>query len=360
MLRGGSHGCSGAGTLFPNKGITLEGLEAFLSSYEREITETTTTSDVCHATVKILTVTPGWTCVATLTNAEKSWYKHQYVNNETGEKRDTSPPGSSSYLDLLQKDPQTAVYVGRPTIFLSHAWTYKFRNLVAALRTYVDALPADAPPPFFWFDVFSIDEHATQQFTQEWWSTTFMYAIEGIGHTLMMLSPWDKPIPLDRAWCLWEMYSTHKTRATFSVCLGPEEQRAFEEAILDDFDVVFKVFAGIDVKNSKAGKKEDQKMIMDAVRATVGFSALNALAFEHMRGWIFEVARNLATCEGVENLWKKGQVANMLDSFGLRDEAKALYLEVIAGRTEHYGPTHTETLKAKENLDRCNSAYPDW
>ena len=124
-----------SGPAFPNKGITLEGLEAFLSSYEREITETTTTSDVCHATVKILTVTPGWTCVATLINPEKSWYKHQYVNNETGEKRDTSPAGSSSYLDLLQKDPQTAVYVGRPTIFLSHAWTYKFRNLLAALRS---------------------------------------------------------------------------------------------------------------------------------------------------------------------------------------------------------------------------------
>ena len=89
---------------------------------------------------------------------------------------------------------------------------------------------------------------------------------------------------------------------------------------------------------------------MDAVRATVGFSALNALAVEHMRVWIFEVARNLATCEGVENLWKKRQVGVLFWRFGFLVEAKTLYLEVIAGHTETLGPTHTKTLMSKANL----------
>ena len=31
-------------------------------------------------------------------------------------------------------------------------------------------------------------------------------------------------------------------------------------------------------------------------------------------------------------------------------EAKELYREVIAGRTEHYGPRHVETLTSKMNL----------
>ena len=57
--------------------------------------------------------------------------------------------------------------MGRPTVFLSHAWTFSFTNVVEAVKRLVESQPADAPPVFVWFDVFSIDEHATQGFTQE-------------------------------------------------------------------------------------------------------------------------------------------------------------------------------------------------
>ena len=50
------------------------------------------------------------------------------------------------------------------------------------------------------FDTFSIDEHATQTLPQEWWGTAFKDAIGSIGHTVMLLAPWDKPVPLTRAW----------------------------------------------------------------------------------------------------------------------------------------------------------------
>ena len=71
------------------------------------------------------------------------------------------------------------------------------------------------------FDCFSIDEHASQAQPPEWWSTTFkarhlahalpppaplappsrlrrQESIRDVGHTLMVLSPWDRPIPLTR------------------------------------------------------------------------------------------------------------------------------------------------------------------
>eukprot|EP01048_Picozoa_sp_COSAG05_P006296 COSAG05_NODE_403_length_10204_cov_874.669372_6_plen_233_part_00 len=177
----------------------------------------------------------GWVCEPELINAEKRWYNHRYVNvADPSITADQAPPGTRSFLQKLAADPQTAHFVGVPTVFLSHAWTYKFRNVITAIRNYVEALPARAPQPFFWFDCFSIDEHATQSLTQGWWSTTFQDAIRDIGATLMVLSPWDNPLPLTRAWCLWELFSTHKVDATFHICLGPEEQRAFEHAITHD------------------------------------------------------------------------------------------------------------------------------
>ena len=135
------------------------------------------------------------------------------------------------------QDPETASYVGTPNVFVSHAWQYNFLELLDALGEFVgapkqelagllddeyhdslfDTIDTDLDSArqrteiFFWFDCFVIDEHATQSLTQEWWKTTFTECIARIGHTVMVLSPWNAPIPLTRAWCLWEIYSTVKT-----------------------------------------------------------------------------------------------------------------------------------------------------
>eukprot|EP01051_Picozoa_sp_SAG22_P023058 SAG22_NODE_5784_length_953_cov_1.014052_2_plen_95_part_00 len=87
---------------------------------------------------------------------------------------------------------------------------------------------------FFWFDCFAIDEHAAQNFTPEWWDTTFKEAIGKIGHTVMILLPWDDPTPLKRAWCLWELLCTFQKKADFSVCFGPTQLAAFEEVLKAD------------------------------------------------------------------------------------------------------------------------------
>ena len=50
----------------------------------------------------------------------------------------------------------------------------------------------------------------------------------------MMISPWSEPLPLRRAWCIWELFCTESVGAPFDVCLGPAEQAAFETAVLGD------------------------------------------------------------------------------------------------------------------------------
>ena len=55
-------------------------------------------------------------------------------------------------LAVLKADDRTARFVGRPTHFLSHAWTYLLLGLVGALESFVARLPEGAPEPFFWFD----------------------------------------------------------------------------------------------------------------------------------------------------------------------------------------------------------------
>ena len=315
-----------------NTGISLAGILYCIDLFRRtgSITDSTTTSDLCHAHIKPATAPRGWRDEPRLIDAEKRWYEHSYVEEATGSRHSAPPRGTRSMCSRLAADPSTARFVGRPTHFLSHAWLYKILNVVAGLQNFAGSLPADAPESFYWFDTFAIDEHASQDRPQEWWSTTFQQAIEMMGHTVMVLSPWDAPQPLTRSWCLWELYCTYNARIPFSVCLGPDERRAFEAAILEDPDVVFDAFSKISVKDAKAGTQSDEDMIRATVEEQVGFSRLNAIAFEQMRNWIFGECRTIAAeAEGLEDLWKKAQIANLMHRFKLLPEAKELFHEVF-------------------------------
>eukprot|EP01047_Picozoa_sp_COSAG01_P102419 COSAG01_NODE_32012_length_587_cov_5.768443_1_plen_191_part_10 len=133
---------------YARHGIAVEALEAFLREHTERgaLTADSTTSDACHALVKPATVPPGWVdepeplTIDAHGNDIRSrcWYKHRYRRREGGEAQGTAPPGTRSYCQLLLDDPATAHLVGRPTIFFSHAWLYKFANVVAALRAFVD------------------------------------------------------------------------------------------------------------------------------------------------------------------------------------------------------------------------------
>ena len=245
---------------------------------------------------------PGWTDEPTHIRYDKKgndvsangWYKHQYICGATGAKQSAAPDGTRSMCQVLKDDPSTSHFVGRPTIFLSHAWLYLILTVLDALELFVAALPEGAPDPFFWFDCFSLDQHAQSGQGPEWWRGTFLRAIGEIGHTVMVLSPWDNPIPLTRAWCLWELYCTHKMKARFSVCVGSDQREALERAVLKDFDILFEVFSKISVEHAAASNEDDERWIKQVVRKEIGYRGLDAIAFAEMREWVFGVARELA------------------------------------------------------------------
>ena len=342
-------------------GLTVGGLRHVAKEFG--IGADVTTSDLCQLHIKGRTLPPHYTSEPRLVDATNRYYNHTYYHTpDEGSapvQCEGPPTDTCSMAEVMLRNPSTARFVGKPTHFLSHAWLYRFLNLVAALEAYVAVLPPGEPEPFFWFDCLVLDQHANNGEGSDWWSETFLRAIGAIGHTVMMLSPWDNPIPLTRAWCLWELYCTHQADVEFSVCLGPDERAAFERAIVKDPSVVLDAFSQIDVAAARAGNARDEAMIKQAVCAQVGFEQLNAIAFARMREWILGVARELftglrvGTAEGKEEdegkeFWRmKWAVPKLFRLFGELAEAKALYQEVLAGKIAHFGARHIETLQSK-------------
>ena len=113
----------------------------------------------------------------------------------------------------FESDKERHAHIGQATAFVSHAWGHQFLDVIAALEDYDSRQPV---PTFFWFDIFSNNQHKTAARDFSWWQTVFRDNIGKLKKTLLVLE-WDNPKPLTRAWCLWEMVSTVNTGSDFQV-----------------------------------------------------------------------------------------------------------------------------------------------
>ena len=103
-----------------------------------------------------------------------------------------------SYVDYLVKHKDPSV-VSKAQVFVSHAWKYTFTDVVNALCNHFES----KPDIFIWFDLFSNNQIKAPNLDFDWWSGTFKNAIEDLGHVVMVISPWNNPVPFTRAWCLF-------------------------------------------------------------------------------------------------------------------------------------------------------------
>jgi hypothetical protein len=152
--------------------------------------------------------------------------------------------------------------IGIPDVFISHAWKYKFRDFVDALVSYF------GKDTYVWLDFVCCNQHKAASYPFEWWTGSFKSAISSIGKTVMVLAPWNNPIPLTRGWCIWELYSTIDSEGCeFDITMTPESERAF----MNDIDTnptveISKMLGTIDCANSECFKEEDKTGIHSAVK----------------------------------------------------------------------------------------------
>jgi hypothetical protein len=192
-------------------------------------------------------------------------------------------PYQSSFCEYLLCTEPSRVGVGK--VFISHAWKQKFLEVVEALQRYF----VDCPDIMIWFDLFSNNQHKAPGRNFHWWSNTFKIAISEFGQTVMVFAPWNDPIPLTRAWCIWELYCTIETNCRFGIATSSIGEEQFIKNIENGTEnAVNSMLATIDCVNSNCFIPHDKNQIHEAIQRTVGFSTLNARIFEVMRQWIIE------------------------------------------------------------------------
>lgn len=119
------------------------------------------------------------------------------------------------------------------------------------------------------------------------------------GHVVMVLAPWDDPLPLTRAWCLFELYCSIESNCKFEVAMSRMQMMDFSENITHHAqESISRMLAAIDCEQSQCHKIDDQIRIFDVVRCTDGFQNINSLIFELLRDWVVVATQSLiADCE---------------------------------------------------------------
>lgn len=80
-------------------------------------------------------------------------------------------------------------------------------------------------------------KNATENKPPGYFFTAFREAVRAIGRTVLVMEPIENPVPLTRAWCVWEIFCTVDSGAQLRVALPPSERSKFDHIILHRFQV---------------------------------------------------------------------------------------------------------------------------
>jgi len=219
-------------------------------------------------------VNPEWTTADVCTN---------FVKPETKEKQ-------VAYYNLCpdETDEKGNKVIGKANYFCSHAWKYKFVNVVNALEIFCENEGLVPEETYIWFDLFINNQHMAPNLSYKWWCENFKEAIRSFGKVVLVIEPWTDPTPIKRAWCLWEIFCTIDTGSEFHVAMCEEQHKDFKLRLVSDFENIRTSLSKIDARRADAWDKSDRDKIFAAIENAVGFAKLNERVISKMREWLLK------------------------------------------------------------------------
>ncbi|KAJ3241343.1 Kinesin light chain 3 [Chytriomyces hyalinus] len=269
-----------------------------------------------------------------------------------------------SVVDTLIIEGRSDV-VSEAKWFVSHAWKYQFLDVIDALTDFAAKKAIPSNEFIIWFDLFSNSQHETANKPFEWWENTFMSAIKKMGQVVMVLIPWSDPVPLTRAWCIFEIYSTVKTGSVFDVAMPSYDQVGLIAALRSNPRELYDLIAKFESRNAEATNPVDKDRIFQVIAETVGFNTLDTMVLDVFRGWAESLMSELVDylvetkAEPARALLLQWSLASLYRLNGKLALAFELHRSVYRERLKMLGPDHFDTLVSMNNMIECAIESPD-
>lgn len=254
---------------------------------------------------------------------------------------------SCSYTDFLQRNRSRfndRPAAGRATAFVVYCRQYLFADFVAALSELHDK--------YFWIDMWSQDQHELiEDPIDAKWFASFETTVKEIAYTVAVFDKWDKPMPLSRLWCMYELAVASRCYVAFGIVLLPQGatelsqalpvqykdlaqsvEANFSSACIEDDDERSLLIDALDHSTLVERQGEVQSMLQDWL-ADQGQKVLRSMSSE-----------SRATSELAE------QLAHQLKQLGRLAEALPIMRQRLAGAKMKYGEGSKESFACMHAL----------
>lgn len=242
--------------------------------------------------------------------------------------------------------------------FISHAWNYKFLDVVDAL-SYTFRRLDESEDVIVWFDLFSLHQSGKREtIPYEFLSSQFLKNVAVIKNVMMVADNWQFPFTLTRAWCVFELYSCHTCKGRFELAMTESVTADFKEAVdsakyattLAKAGNLRKTFG--ELKTEKCDALVDKDTIQKAISENVegGFNGLDRIVIDSLLKYIFHFSN-----------YKKEEEATLTRVTGLifedvgRVELAMEYFEKALGLREQRKVGASTICTSKIDISRLKS-----
>lgn len=182
-----------------------------------------------------------------------------------------------------------------------------------------------------------------------------MNAIQTRGNILMVILPWNNPIPLTRAWCVFELYACERTNSCFEVSTPPSERKRFLDGMAGNVRAFNNTLAAIKSVNSKSFLPTDRERIFEVIKEEVGFPLLEALVLRVFEKWMVcslkeQVELAVDSGDEAELVRWKSALGDLHFQMGDYSPAERLFRESYAMAQSRFGEDHRKTLDVMNGL----------
>lgn len=270
----------------------------------------------------------------------------------------------SSYIHALKGRDN----VGDAKYMLSYTWGYTIGDIIDTLIDFCESTKQSPKRTYVWMCCLCVNQHRVVDLRKEGkvvpfseFSTTFFKRVKGIKHVLSMMTTWDDPGYLRRAWCIYEMYvATASSECTVSILMPPGEKHSFAKDIQDGRggNIFFTVLSKTDIENASAYPK-DKELIMRAVNEGPGAHKLNVVINDLLIEWskkaildVIEFREQTINVHGSEEEFARflRKVGLLFWKQGFYDEALKQQGRALAIQKRVLGDTHIETARTYNDM----------
>lgn len=174
----------------------------------------------------------------------------------------------------------------------------------------------------------------------------------------MVLSPWIDPIPLTRAWCLWELYCTIITGCKLEIAFSTTDETIFLQEVSHSSLNMMK--SKINVERSECFVLDDKEKIFTAIHQHhITFHELNYEIFCCIRKWMIRYLSNLYYNNNnhdtaYRNHFILFKLAIVLQNQGNYKEAELKFRECLTYQIKDFGKImNVHICKTMNYLGEC-------